>query len=96
MDGKKEDMSSAYANEVPDLHDEKATGKVVEEAAVHSVALTEALAMGPKPSIWSKSMLKLYFIMGECLRCMIHGLALSNDSQVSDTWCRPSTDTIPR
>ena len=88
MDAQKEEVPSAYANEVPDVHDEKATGKVVEEAAVHSVALTEALAMGPKPSIWSKSMMKLYFIMGECWRCMIHDVILSDNSQPSDTWSR--------
>ncbi|KAK4890921.1 hypothetical protein LTR49_028705, partial [Elasticomyces elasticus] len=48
---------------MPDLHDEKPTGTIVQEDAVHSVALTEALAMGAKPSIWSKSMLQLYAIM---------------------------------
>lgn len=64
MDGKKEEVPPAYANDMPDLHDEKPTGNIVQEEAVHSVALTEALAMGPKPSIWSKSMLKLYMIMG--------------------------------
>jgi hypothetical protein len=30
------------------------------------VALAEALAAGPKPSMWSRSMWKLYMIMGGC------------------------------
>ena len=68
MDGKKEDVPPAYANDMPDLHDEKPTGNIVQEEVVHSVALTEALAMGPKPSVWSKSMLKLYMIMGTPFR----------------------------
>ena len=63
MEGKKDEMPPAYANDTPDLHDEKPTGAIVQEEAVHSVALTEALAAGPKPSIWSKSMLQLYAIM---------------------------------
>ena len=63
MEGKKEEVPPAYANDMPDLHDEKPTGAIVAEEAVHSVALTEALAAGPKPSIWSKSMLQLYAIM---------------------------------
>ena len=63
MEAKKEEMPPAYANDTPDLHDEKPTGAIVQEEAVHSVALTEALAAGPKPSIWSKSMLQLYAIM---------------------------------
>ncbi|KAK3613037.1 hypothetical protein LTR56_028103, partial [Elasticomyces elasticus] len=63
MAGRKEEVPPAYANNMPDLHDEKPTGTIVQEEAVHSVALTEALAMGAKPSIWSKSMLQLYAIM---------------------------------
>jgi len=63
MEGRKEEVPPAYANDMPDLHDEKPTGAIVQEEAVHSVALTEALAAGPKPSIWSKSMLQLYAIM---------------------------------
>jgi hypothetical protein len=64
MDERKEAAPPAYANDVPDIHDEKHAGKVVQEEAVHSVALAEAL-QGSKPSLWSKSMLKLYFIMGK-------------------------------
>ncbi|KAK3614439.1 hypothetical protein LTR56_027256 [Elasticomyces elasticus] len=63
MAGRKEEVPPAYAYDMPDLHDEKPTGTIVKEEAVHSVALTEALAMGAKPSIWSKSMLQLYAIM---------------------------------
>jgi len=63
MDGKKEEVPPAYVNDTPDIHDEKPTGAIVQEEAVHSVALTEALAASPKPSIWSKSMLQLYAIM---------------------------------
>jgi hypothetical protein len=66
MEAKKEDVPPAYANDTPDLHDEKPTGNIVAEEAVHSVALAEALAAGPKPSMWSRSMWKLYMIMGEC------------------------------
>ena len=64
MDERKEGVPPAYFNDVPDIHDEKPTGKVMQEEAVHSVALAEAL-QGSKPSLWSKNMLKLYFIMGE-------------------------------
>ena len=63
MESKKEEVPPAYVNDTPDIHDEKPTGAIVQEEAVHSVALTEALAAGPKPSIWSKSMLQLYAIM---------------------------------
>jgi hypothetical protein len=66
MEAKKEEAPPAYANEMPDLHDEKPTGNIVAEEAVHSVALAEALAAGPKPSMWSRSMWKLYMIMGGC------------------------------
>jgi len=62
MDERKEGVPPAYYNDVPDIHDEKPTGKVVQEEAVHSVALAEAF-QASKPSLWSKSMLKLYFIM---------------------------------
>jgi hypothetical protein len=64
MDETKEGVPPAYSNDVPDIHDEKPTGRVVQEEAVHSVALAEAL-QGSKPSLWSKNMLKLYFIMGK-------------------------------
>jgi len=64
MDERKESAPPAYSNDTPDIHDEKPTGKVMQEEAVHSVALAEAL-QGSKPSLWSKNMLKLYFIMGE-------------------------------
>lgn len=65
MEGKKEDVPPAYANEVPDIHDEKATGKIVQEEAVHSVALAEALQGDNKPSPWSRGMIRLYMIMGK-------------------------------
>ena len=64
MDERKEGVPPAYFNDVPDIHDEKPTGKVVQEEAVHSVALAEAF-QASKPSLWSKSMMKLYFIMGK-------------------------------
>jgi hypothetical protein len=64
MDERKEGVPPAYSNDVPDIHDEKPTGKVMQEEAVHSVALAEAF-QASKPSLWSKSMLKLYFIMGK-------------------------------
>ena len=64
MNETKDGVPRAYSNDVPDIHDEKPTGKVVQEEAVHSVALAEAL-QGSTPSLWSKNMLKLYFIMGE-------------------------------
>jgi len=64
MDETKDGVPRAYSNDVPDIHDEKPTGKVVQEEAVHSVALAEAV-QASKPSVWSKSMLKLYFIMGK-------------------------------
>jgi hypothetical protein len=63
MNGKKEEVPPAYGNDMPDLHDEKPNGAIVQEEVVHSVALTEALAMGPKPSWLSKGMIKLYLIL---------------------------------
>jgi hypothetical protein len=77
MDDTKEGVPRAYSNDVPDIHDEKPTGKVVQEEAVHSVALAEAF-QASKPSLWSKSMLKLYFIMGKktALKACINYLTL--------------------
>ena len=46
MEAKKEEVPPAYVNDTPDIHDEKPTGAIVQEEAVHSVALTEALAAG--------------------------------------------------
>lgn len=74
MDGQKEDVPPAYHNEGTDVRDEKHLGNVVQEENVHSVALAEAV-LAQKPSPWSKSMMKLYFIMGK-----IHAQHQSRDN----------------
>lgn len=48
---------------VDNVDDDLAKGPAVKEATVHSVALTEAIN-AQKPSLWSRNMLQLYFIMG--------------------------------
>ncbi|KAL1590125.1 hypothetical protein WHR41_01269 [Cladosporium halotolerans] len=65
MEANKNGTLPAYVDDVKDkdIHDEKPLGKVVQEETVHSAALAEAV-LQRKPSPWSKSMLKLYFIMG--------------------------------
>lgn len=66
MEANKNGALQAYVDDVKDkdIHDEKPLGKVVQEETVHSAALAEAV-LQRKPSPWSKSMLKLYFIMGK-------------------------------
>jgi len=49
---------------VDNVDDDLVKGPAVKEANVASVALTEAIN-AQKPSLWSKNMLQLYFIMGE-------------------------------
>lgn len=92
MDAKKDDVPPAYHNEGPEVRDEKHLGNVVQEENVHSVALAEAV-LAQKPSPWSKSMMKLYFIMGKIY--IEHGIStiISKTSQVLVTLFQRSMDT---
>jgi hypothetical protein len=58
-----DDKDSRSASHVADVDDGLTKGPIVKETNVHSVALEEAL-QAQKPSLWSKNMLHLYFIMG--------------------------------
>ncbi|KXT11191.1 hypothetical protein AC579_830 [Pseudocercospora musae] len=57
------DKEASATHHVSDLDDDLKKGPAVKEANVASVALTAALN-AQKPSLWSRNMIKLYFIMG--------------------------------
>lgn len=62
MDPLNEKEASA-THHVSDLDDDLKKGPAVKEANVASVALTAAVN-AQKPSLWSRNMIKLYYIMG--------------------------------